>query len=421
MTNAEIIKAAFEVWGREFYLNTSLSQIARELGVSKPALYRHFRNKQALLDAMKRYFFDDFTSFIRADYEKALRGEGRECVFILIRAIAEYYARNVHGFIFSLIRLYDHRTGTRDSEEELKSRGVDLGQFHLRIEKNYTYDPMIMNMIFVTLTFYMAVFHKQGKSFTNPPSDEAISKRISTITEIIERGFGYNNKDVGALDYEGLEKSVAEKVENLEDDPLLKAVAAAVADAGPWDASMEQVARRSGLSKSSLYGHFKSKQDMLHRLFITEFMRIIDFARQGMEQSRVQQEQLYLGVFSIALYLRSKTDILVAMDWVRTRRFDFKKRADEKEFMKRNSCETESAEWEEGPPPELTKLFEAIEINPLQSGVITGDSGRRQISHWILFLIINILMRPGGSKKIKNEDIRYLYRFITLGIKGFEK
>jgi len=72
MTKVEVIEAAFKAWGREFYLNTSLSQVARELGVSKPALYRHFCSKQALLDAMTGHFFDDFADFIREGYEKAL-------------------------------------------------------------------------------------------------------------------------------------------------------------------------------------------------------------------------------------------------------------------------------------------------------------------------------------------------------------
>jgi AcrR family transcriptional regulator len=415
MTNTEIIQAAFKVWGREFYLTTSLSQVALELGVSKPALYRHFRNKQALLDAMTVHFFDDFTVFIRPGYEKALQEGGRKGVFTLIRAFAEYYARNVYVFVFSLIRLYEHRIGKGDWTEEMKARGLDMGEFHRKVEKNYVFHPLVMNMIFTTLTFYMAVFHKRAKSFTNTPSDEEISKRIDTINEIIERGFGYIFKEIDTLDYGGLENRVEGTVKNLEDDPLLRAVAAAAAEAGPWEASMEQVARRSGLSKSGLYGHFKSKQDMLHRLFMTEFMRIIDFARQGMGQSEVQHEKLYLGIFSIAVYLRSKPDILVAMDWVRTRRHDFVKTGE------KNGTNCDETEWEDGPPPEFPKLFEDFEIKPLQSGEISGGDGKKLICHWILFLVINILMRPGETKTLKNEDIRFLYRFITLGIKGFEK
>jgi integrase len=84
------------------------------------------------------------------------------------------------------------------------------------------------------------------------------------------------------------------------------------------------------------------------------------------------------------------------------------------------NCDNAAWEWEDGPPPEFPKIFEDIEINPLQSGEISDGEGRKLVSHWILFLLINILMRPGETKTLKNEDIRFLYRFITLGIKGFE-
>ena len=127
MTSAEIIQAAFRVWGREFYLETSLSQVAHELGVSKSALFRHFRNKDALLEAMMGSFFDDFAGFIGKNYEKFRNGGD---IFTLIRIIAEYYAQNVHAFIFSLTKLYDPQFCKLNLGEELRSRGVDIGGFH---------------------------------------------------------------------------------------------------------------------------------------------------------------------------------------------------------------------------------------------------------------------------------------------------
>jgi len=399
MTSTEIIRAAYKVWGRDFYLDTSLSQVARELGVSKPALFRHFRNKQALLDAMKEYFLDDFSVFIKENNEKSQNGGD---IFTLIRATAEYYAQNVHIFVFSLIKLHDNRDCDQNLGEELLSRGIDIGSFYRKGGKNQLFTPQIVYMVFTTLTFYMAVFHKERKSFVNPPSEDDIAKGIDAIMEIIERGLGYNSGET-ALDFEGLENCVTATVNDIEGDPLLKAVAGAVAEAGPWEASMEQIARRSGLSKSSLYGHFKSKQDMLRQLFATEFLRIIGFARQGMDHSALPRERLYLGIFSITVYLRSKPDILVAMDWMRTRRLDMKKK---KEFKAMR-------EGEGGPPREFDRLFEEI--------AIPGDEhDRRRVSHWILFLIINVLMRPGGKETVTSEDIRSLYKFLTLGIKGFE-
>lgn len=417
MTKTEIIEAALKVWGREFYSHTSLSHVALELGVCKPALYRHFINKDALLQAMTRHFFDDFTAFIRPEYERALQNNDKtESIFILIQSISEYYARNVSTFIFSMTKLHQNRAEKSDISDDLRARGVDFKEFHRSISSDYVFEPLIMRLVFATLTFYMAGFHKIGKTMTNKPSDEAISQISSVISAIIGGGLGYSTSELISLDFAALEKRIAGTADAITDDPLLKAVAGAVAEAGPWEASMEQVAKRSGLSKSSLYCHFKNRQDMLHKLFMTEFMRIIDFARQGIQQSDIPVEQLYLGIFSIAEYLRCKPDILVAIDWIRNRKLNFK--PDEK---KHSESEFESMH-----------LFDGINIKPLAHsespfreipGRQMPECGEGAISPWILFLVVTTLMRSEQQHelgKFSNEDIRGLFRFITTGINGFK-
>jgi AcrR family transcriptional regulator len=415
MTKKEILEAAYKVWGREFYLNTSLSHVARELKVCKPALYRHFMNKNALLEAMTRHFFDDFAGFVQADYEKAMKTEDKSVgAFILIRSITEYYARNVNYFIFSMTILKDHKLDSFNMMEELCIRGIDMEFFRNSIKKDYAFDHLVMQLLFATLTFFMANFHNMRDSLTNPPDEEAISKIIDLISAIIDKGIGYNSKEIDVIDYEELEKSIPGKLNNIEDDPLLKAVAGAVAEAGPWDASMEQVARRSGLSKSSLYSHFKNKQDMMRQLFMTESMRIIDFARRQIKQSEVPQEQLYLGIFSIAEYLRSKPDILVALDWIRNRKLNLK----------------QSNHKNKGLILWFLPLFEVIDIKPLQNEgspfreIPVGEKDNFNISPWILFLIVKALMdrKPGNNLgDMPNSDIRSVYKFITLGIGGFKQ
>jgi len=400
MTKTEIIEAAFKVWGREFYLNTSLSQVACTLGVSKPALYRHFINKQALLDAMTGYFFDDFANFIRPDYGKALEsGDSDQIISIMLRIVAEYYARNVNIFIFLMIKLQNRKLEKSNIAKELRNRGVDLEKLLVFIEKDYIFQPLIIRLLNATLVYFIADLHKKQKSLKCPPSEEDITRVINAIGEIIGSGFCYNNEEIFALDYEGLENRIAGMVKGggSLDDPLLKAVAGAVAEAGPWETSMEQVAHRSGLSKSSLYCHFKNKQDMLHQLFATEFVRIIDFARLGIKQSAVPQEQLYLGIFAIVEYLRLKPDILVAMDWLRNRGINLKPPQDKPESAS-----------------EMMRLFETIDIGFTESWV----------TPWILFLIINTLMQKNAGhsiKKVPNSDIRFLYQLITLGVGGFKK
>jgi hypothetical protein len=158
---------------------------------------------------------------------------------------------------------------------------------------------------------------------------------------------------------------------------------------------------------------------MLRRLFVTEFKRIIDFARQGIKLSSDTPQQLYLGIYAITVYLRSRPEILIAMGWIRTRKLDI------------------------GKPDkhvEIFRLFEDVDIEPIRH---TTEEERQRVSHWILFLLINILTRSipqsidknktlswlcdelclaSGNLSSENEQnnhIRLLYNFVTQGLRGF--
>jgi len=398
LTKAEIVTAAFRVWGRNFYTKTSLSELAGELRVSKPALYRHFDNKQALTTAMTESFLDDFASSVKADFDSALQtNDADEGISSIIMSISDYFARNAYALIFILMNLYERNIDGKIIAEKLKKRGVDIGALQVVSEKKYNINPAVIRLIFATLTFILAHFHKTNKSKEKPLSEEDINKITTLVYKTIKNGLGYSAEKAD-LDFNKLEMQVDKIPLDKEIEPFFKAVAEAVAEAGPWDVSMEMVAKRQGLSKSSLYGHFKNKKDMLRRLFVTEFKKMIEFARSGINLSVIPTEQLYLGIFSIAVYLRSRPEILIAMDWIRTRKLDL------------------------GKPDkhvEIFRLFEDVDIVPLRNAT---EDEKQNASHWILFLLIKILIhstKENGSD-VQNSAIQLLYKFILLGLGGFK-
>jgi AcrR family transcriptional regulator len=416
MNKSEIVDAAFRVWGRNFYRKTSLSQLAGELGVSKPALYRHFKNKQALSAAMTERFFDDFAAAIREDFKNALQAkDADDGLFTIIRSIAGFFARNVQALLFSLINIYDRNLDSSTIADNLESRGADMGIIQTIVEKKYSGEPAMIRLIFATLTFLTAHFHKKNKSMENPPDNEEVQDITFLVCKTVKNGLGFS-AGKATLDFDKLEAMIEGMPLNAEPEPFFKAIAEAVAEAGPWDVSMDMVAKKLGFSKSSLYVHFKNRKDMLRRLFASEFKRIIDFAKQGIKLSDDTTQQLYLGIYSITVYLRLRPEILIAMGWIRTRKLDLGK--SEKHI-------------------EIFRLFEDIDIESMRN---SDEQERQRISHWILFLLINILSRTVtntnkrfpwlcdelcltpenySSKNEQNNDIRVLYKFITLGLGGF--
>ena len=410
MTRDDIVKTAFKVWGRDLYRTMSLTQISQELGVSKPALYRHFRDKDALLDAMYTAYFDDCAAFIRDSYHRAVSADKKEAGLIMMRIFSEYYIRNKDLFVFALIQVFSRRE-SKYRGDELRERGIDLQRLADEEGGSIRYPSNLL--LFVTnLVFDISFFHRFGLKRGEIPSDDQVKKTVAQIENQALHGLGLDARKVAALNYQELEERAAKtEYGDTENNVLLRAVAGAVAEAGPWNASMEMVARLSGLSKSGLYAHFKNKKDMLGKLFVTEFTRIMDFARAQIETSEVPEEQLYLAIITIVNYLRARPEILVAMDWIKTRRLDIGR----------------------GSSGRLYRIIRGIKQKAIQE---QDKHLLVRIGHWIIFMITNTLVWwPGDQKmdpsrpdhsgdlkknveEIPNESFRILFRFIALGLEG---
>jgi AcrR family transcriptional regulator len=398
MNKTDIIETALLVWGRELYKTTSLSRLAQALGVTKPALYRHFASKKALLDGIYGYYCDHYAQYMKTACDRAVEDRDRnQGILLIVRNIAEYYARHKHIFIFFLFEVYGNTIRDGDILEQFASRGMDVTKYWSFPNGKEEYPNRARLIVSATL-FLVTLFHTGRAGNPADPAEAEIQKFLSGVEGIIFHGLGFDRNLVGALDFEKLERT-GNCALPPEGEGLLKAVADAVAQAGPWNASMGMVARQSGLSKSTLYAHFKNKADMLCRMFITELDRIVRHAEAGRSLSAKPEEQFYLAIVSIANYLRSRPEILVAMDWMRTRRLDL----DFSEFSG------------------VRRLFAGIKVKA--AGLAALDPTGETMARWVLFLIVNTLMRrPGGSSFADVPDVsfRILYKFVALGIEGWE-
>ena len=54
-TRGRILEVALRMFARRGYVTTSMEEIAREVGVTKPAIYHHFKGKDAIFLALIVY------------------------------------------------------------------------------------------------------------------------------------------------------------------------------------------------------------------------------------------------------------------------------------------------------------------------------------------------------------------------------
>ncbi|MDR2209863.1 MAG: TetR/AcrR family transcriptional regulator [Spirochaetaceae bacterium] len=383
MTQDDIINAAFAVWGQDLYRSTSLSKLAKNLGVTKPALYRHFSGKTGLLKAMDLRFLRDYTLWYKPQLETIRSLENwQDRLLFMTRAITGYFARHFDHLIYFLVRAHGNKRRYIFNMKEVEKPDLYFSEFVQVMPADRQY-PSVLFMAVISAIFETTLFHKQRRggaesSLCPPPSDEDLLVLTNAAAEKVRRGLDFEKGTVNSLPYEKLEAlGQPGRGEFPPGDPLLAAVAEAVAEAGPWNVSMETAAKYSGLSKSGLYAHFKSREDMFTRLVMTEFERIaaIAAARSGLSKKR--EERLYLAILSIADYLTVRPEILIILDWVRIQRLKLKL------FV----------------PAALHDFFSSLNLR-----APGFENNRENISQWILFLLVTILMRRLRSQSGESPD-----------------
>ncbi|GMO40308.1 MAG: hypothetical protein Ta2B_20180 [Termitinemataceae bacterium] len=407
MTKSEIVQAAFKVWGQRLYRKTSLSQLALELKVTKPALYKHFKSKEALCDAMFLDFFNRFANFILPYYNEALdTNDAKKSMLLLSRSIIDFFIEDSNDFMFLIIEVHGNSKYQANMIEQLRLRCIDLNHSIFENKKEY---PQRLQLIMSVCFCMLASFHGKSHMEHICPGSNDILRCSSAILAQIERGLNFNSSLIDALDWESIEKKVeAFPVTSSPTDTItkiIKSIIVTVADAGPWNTSMTAIAESLGLSKSSLYSHFVNKLDIMKQIFSTIADEIVKRASSLVKCSTVPEEQLYFAIMGIISYLKMRPEILIIMDWIRVRTSDF-----EKDFsrVQDDVCGIRNV----GTIKTIHTIF--ADIKNERGSILNDDQ-----TDCVLFLIVNVLMRrPKGIEvaDIKQESFRRLYRFITLGL-----
>jgi AcrR family transcriptional regulator len=117
-----IIKAAFKIFTKKGYHATTMDDIAKEIGVSKAALYQYFKNKKEILNEIVHSYHTMFREVLRASFEKqssqAMTEEGSH-------ALLKKY-RLHHEMLFELIAIAGHDEEIKQSLKTEYEKDVKL-------------------------------------------------------------------------------------------------------------------------------------------------------------------------------------------------------------------------------------------------------------------------------------------------------
>lgn len=138
MTYEVILETSYRLFAEHGFEKTSMSMIAKELGISKPALYYHFASKEALIDVLfeeicrdidfSRFF--DKRQYTKGNFEQRFIEDGLNMIGHqdqnYLQIMNQYHALGYREpkYMRMLIEILE---GYTKGFSELLQHGVDLG------------------------------------------------------------------------------------------------------------------------------------------------------------------------------------------------------------------------------------------------------------------------------------------------------
>jgi len=167
-TKAHIIEVAGSYFAKDGYDGTRLEEIAKECGITKPAIYYHFKDKMSLYESV---LIKDFSELAQAIEQNTLFEDQKVNLEMYIKTFGGYLMKTPSfSAIFSREIANDAKSMPKSCIAELSKTLKSLSQILEKGEKEGVFqceNPfMIQMMIVTTLCAYMTTTHLRKRVST---------------------------------------------------------------------------------------------------------------------------------------------------------------------------------------------------------------------------------------------------------------
>jgi Transcriptional regulator len=315
-TKTRILDAAFSFYSEPCFTNISLSAIAQRAGITKAGIFRHFKNKETLLDAMRSRYFDDVRAVISGHAEAF--PELLTQIVALIRGHEEYMFYTLYQYIAD--PSFEARMFV-----ELKKRGADLKSYgicsgvtedgsRIIIQNRGEYFKLLYE---IATTIYFLNNRTCGHS---PTEGEDTADPVEWLNKVFRSGISDPSKRLTSERRGEIDVLCALRAEEMPSvDPFFDALSEVIRKKGFPGTTIESIAGELGLAKSSLYTYFKNKDELIVTLVERELVHLVTILKQKAEMTRSVDERGYIIMRTMLEYYLQRPSVVSVTAWLRMR------------------------------------------------------------------------------------------------------
>lgn len=293
----QILEAAFTL--EHTNQGWSLAEVAKRIGVSKTAIYRHFRSRAEIEAAMEAELRNGLAAMIEAS-DGSPKGIRREAVSFfrmnpgyLSLLTSNLFTRPAYDFeLVEWLKTASPRFAglmdrVRDDDDEIRLRtGVSV----------------LKNCVLILV----ASMHCDN-----------LGRIQDLILDVLENGIAGCEVPADARYAECERVSRIEPGEIEPNGRLLDAISSAIQEHGIAKTTIERIAEKMGTAKSSLYFYCRNKEEMLAELVRNQTKTLLSLCAPRVREGKTFAERLFILMAVQAKYLALKPDMFQVFSWIR--------------------------------------------------------------------------------------------------------
>ena len=308
-TKEKILECAFELFKKPRFSDISLSEIAAKVGISKTAIFRHYKNKNELLETMRQRFFEALAEMFES-FENIEKPYNQKGVQSVINCVFDFNEKRPNYLPYYL------QTSFTD---ELLAEGVNLIMLDNGIRyfseelfkdtSNFLPKNLVSSFFEQTILFFMWMGQKEKCSNLDVFDREAYK---ACLAKLIYSGLGKKKIPISPERKKELDQIC--KVEFANDEKsnrFLNAFVKLVQESGSSRITVEKIAEAVGMAKSSVYAFFANKRDYFVNMLCQETERANQIIKDRCMLAKNSDEALYIIMRTQANYFALRPQVIM--------------------------------------------------------------------------------------------------------------
>ena len=413
-TKELILDSAFSFYENPVFRDFSMRELAAKVGVSKPAIYHHFTNKEAVVAAMEERVFDTMALYLQNVSDDIQTSK------LPLARLINYFVQNPSYINYLIAQFSSNKSYERRIFDALFSRNVLFSTGYSSIEnyeKTIAEHPdcfVKQSYVGASIFFFVKVTEillRRGDISVVPET------YVQRLVDFLVSGLLHSTKSGDFFYPSAISDGRKAALQNLcaigenmlpEENRIFVAFANVIRKFKPSGVTVERIANELNMAKSSLYEYFANKNEMIRQLVDNEIALLQTIISENSVEAQNFTEYMFIMIWTIFEYFSKRPAVIPICGWLLMMN-DSSLAESEKKYKSGDVRGGLDNRWAQRIPERVERPDLGVPFSA------------RILVHWLGCLPIALLIQSAGkgwSDEKQREGISILLDFIVNGIKN---